>query len=341
MAAPQIALILLLTAAPEVPSVDATERARSFAREGRWAEAARTLSAVDASTAPADVLVLLTRAVLESGDLRRARLLGERGLLRFPDDIRFRRLDLAVLIERRQWSEAAAAARSILSKQPEDPIAWRQLAAATIAGDDEAQQRAVLEAAHLAAPDDPVLFEKHVRAQFLAQHLETAVALAEDALKRPTLADNRAFIRLAVRVAEAAGRRTLARQWLKRIPPAARDTPLTLLEARLAMADDDPKAAEAAFRRLIDKGEASPSVLIRAGQMAEDRQDWGRAETLYAQAAEGDGPSAPLAQLFRARLLAKIGDRTRAARLLRTYLTERPADAYARQLLGVIQANER
>ena len=344
MAATELILTLTLAVAQPAPAAPAApetlERARKLAVDGRWSESAALLSpVVNADSAPANLLALLTRAVLESGDLRRARLLSERGLLRFPDDLRFRRLDLAVLVERRQWNEAAAAAKSILAEQPDDAVAWRQLAAATLADGDDDDKRVVLEAAHLALPDDPLIFEKHVRAQFLAGHLDLARVLAERALGIAALRDDERFVRLAVRVAEAARAASLAKRWLDRIPPARRDTPLTLLEARLALADDDAKTAEAALGRLIDRGDASPSVLVRAGQLAEARGALGRAEALYAQAAEGQGDQARIARLFRARFVAKLGDRTRAEQILRTYLAEYPADAYARQLLRVIRAD--
>ena len=336
-------LVLLIALAGQPTPVDqAAElaRARTLALDGKWAAAARALTPlVDPDAADASRLALLTRAVLESGDLRRARLLSEKGLLRFPSDLRFRRLDLAVLIERQHWSEAAAAARSILAEKPADAVAWRQLAAATLAMDDDVAKRTVLEAAHLAVPDDPVLFDKHVRAQFLAEHYETAHQLVKTALTRGSLADDPRFVQLAVRVAEAASDPKLARRWLAKIPAADRDTTLSLLEARIALQDGDSKTAEAALGRLIERGGATPSVLVRAGKLAEDRGAFGRAEALYAQAAEGDGDAARIARLFRVRFLVKVGNRARAEQLLRAYLVEHPADAYARQLLQVIRAN--
>ncbi len=337
MAASSLIFALILAGAPESDAQTFAE-AQTLAADGQWKQAARLLTPlVDPDTAAADPLVLLTRAVLEAGDVRRARLLSERGLLRYPDDVRFRRLDLAVLVARRQWSEAAAAAKSVIADDPTDPIAWRQWAAAALEGSGDAERRAVLEAAHLAVPDDRLLFEKHVRAQFLAEHFETAVDLIRDALTHPELSKDPKFIRLAVRVAEAAGDPTLARRWLDNVPPAERDRSLSLLEARIALAEDDPRAAERAFERLISRGEASPAVLLRAGQLAEDRGAWARAEALYAQAAEGRDESARIARLYWARFLVKIGQRPRAERVLRAYLAEHPADEYARQLFRVVR----
>ena len=336
-----LSFALLITTAPtddESARQQAIANARQMAVDGRWAEAARTLTPhVDPATANADVLVLLARAVFESGDLRRARLLAETGLLRFADDLRFRRLDLAVLVARRQWGEASAAARSLLATHPDDPVAWRQLAAATLAGGDESEQRVVLEAAHLAVPDDPLLLQKHIRAQFLANHVDTAKKLIEGAAAKSSLASDRRFITLAVRIAERADDPALARRWLDRVPPAERDTQLTLLEARLAIASNNKAAAEKALSRLIERGDANPSVLVRAGQLAEARGALGRAEVLYTQAGEGTGDQARIARLFLARFLAKIGNRERAEDILRAYLAERPDDAYARQLLRVVR----
>mgnify|MGYP006289566559 CR=1 FL=1 len=336
--------ILLLVAAPGAPgdAASALARGRELAQDGRWAEAVEILGPhVDADAAPADALVLLTRAVLEDGDLRRARLLAERGLLRFPEDLRFRRLDLAVLVERRDFGEAAGAARAVLARAPADRIAWRQLAAAALASDDEARQRAALEAAWLVDPDDDALFERHLRAQLAADHLETARALAADALERPLPDPPERLVGLAARAAEAAGDPELARRWLARIPADDRSRTLTLLEARIALASDDDRAAEAALARLVDRGEADPAVLVRAGRLAEARGALGRAEALYRRAARGEGDSARLAVLMRARLLAKRGARSSAETLLRTYLAEHPDDRYARQLLRVLRPGPR
>lgn len=316
----------------------AFERAQQNAAEGRWSEAADILTPlIEPERASADALAFLTRAVFESGDLRRARLLSERGLLRFPKDLRFRRLDLAVLVARRSWSEAAAAAKSLLAQDFADPIAWRQLAAASLALPEESERRVVLEAAHLAAPDDPAIFERHLRAQLLADHLAEAERLTERALSYPKLKTNPQFVLLAVRAAEAAKNPKLARKWLNQVAPEARDTTLSLLEARIALSEDDPQAAEAALARLIARGTTAPTILIRAGDLAEKRGDFGRAESLYAQAAEGETDAARIARLTLARLLNKIGNARRAQILLRAYLKDHPDDTYARQLLRVTE----
>lgn len=314
------------------------ERGRALAAEGRWAEAAAALSpVVDPERGPADLFALYTRAVLEAGDLRRARLLSERGLLRFPDDLRFRRLDLAVLVAREEWREAAAAARSVLARAPEDTLAWRQLAAALLETPDESpsEARAALEAAWLAQPSDRVLFERHLRAQLLAGHVGTARDLAKAVIADPDASLE--LLTLAVRSAEAAEDLALARRGIERVPPQERNLQLSLLEARVALASEDPEAAEAAFDRLIARGEATPAVLLRAARLAEERGALGRAEALYAQAAEGKGDAGRIARLSFARFLAKIRSYARAEVILRAYLAEHPDDAYARQLLQVLK----
>lgn len=330
---------LVLALALGAPEPGPLEEGRSLAEAGRWEEAAAVLTpAVAPEAAPAGALALLTRVVLEAGDLRRARLLAERGLLRFPNDLRFRRLDLAVLVARRDWQEAAAAARSVLVRDPSDALAWRQLAAAEIErrGDGTADARAALEAAWLLRPDDPELLLLHLRAQLEAGHAEVAAGLAREALERSDLASRPDLVELGVRAAEAAGDPGLAERWLARIPPGDRSTRLTLLEARIALASEDPARAEASLGRLVARGDASPAVLVRAGELAEARGDLGRAEALYAQAAEGEGEASRVAALTLARFLAKIGNAGRAREILETYLAERPGDAYARQLLRVV-----
>lgn len=309
-------------------------QARALGAIGRWAQVTELLSPwVEAETSPAAALGLLGRAALETGDLRRASLLAERGILRFPEVLAFRRLDTAVLLERHDWRRAGEAAQSVLARAPLDAVAWSQLAAAQRKLADETERRAALEAAHLSDPSDDSVFARHLQAQFDAGHHPEAVRLVRIALDRPALRRDGAFVELAVRTAEAAEVPELGRRWLSLVPPSARSRILTLLEARLALATNNTRAARTALERLIKNGETSAAVFVRAGKLAEDDGRLTEAEGLYAQASTMEGEAARYAELALARLYLRTKQRERAEDTLQRYLANHPDDRYARQLL--------
>jgi len=128
--------------------------ARSQAAQEDWEGVLKTLRGeVALDDSDAGVLGLYGRAAFESGDLRLAAMVSERGVVRFPDDIPLRRLDVAVLLQREDWEEAAQAALGLLSQRPNDPLLWRQLAAA-LERSDATLSTAALEAASMVADTD-------------------------------------------------------------------------------------------------------------------------------------------------------------------------------------------
>jgi tetratricopeptide (TPR) repeat protein len=138
------------------PALDqaTTGLARSRGAREDWAGVIEVLRGeVDPETSDAPELGLYARAAFERGDLRLAALLAERGVMRFPEDVPLRRLDVAILLEREDWDEAAEAALGLLAREPDDPLLWRQLAAATERS-DSVLSVAALEAASLASLDD-------------------------------------------------------------------------------------------------------------------------------------------------------------------------------------------
>ena len=128
--------------------------ARSQAAQEDWEGVLKTLRGeVALDDSDAGLLGLYGRAAFESGDLRLAAVVSERGVVRFPDDIPLRRLDVAVLLQREDWEEAAQAALGLLSQRPNDPLLWRQLAAA-LERSDATLSTAALEAASMVADTD-------------------------------------------------------------------------------------------------------------------------------------------------------------------------------------------
>ncbi|MGF1508226.1 MAG: tetratricopeptide repeat protein [Myxococcota bacterium] len=131
-----------------------TGLARTRAAQDDWPGVIAALKdVVDVQRSSAPEIGLYARAAFEEGDLRLASVLVERGMLRFPDDVALRRLDIATLLKREAWGEASEAALGLLATNPDDALLWRQLAAATERS-DSALSMAALEAATLAAPED-------------------------------------------------------------------------------------------------------------------------------------------------------------------------------------------
>lgn len=152
--------------------------ARALAEAEDWSgvvEALRTRVDVQQSEAP--MLGLYARAAFEVGDLRLATLLVERAMIRFPEDLALRRLDVALLLRREQWSGAAEAALGVLSLEPHDALAWSQLAAA-LERSGGALALAATEAASLVDPSvGAALAGKLVRAGAPEDAIETLRSL--------------------------------------------------------------------------------------------------------------------------------------------------------------------
>jgi len=119
--------------------------AQVYARQENWADAARLLGRfvkVDACGADvlmlyadacgADVLMLYAQVAQRLEDRRLAGLLARKGIVRFPRDVRFRRLDLAVLMDEGDHAAAARAVTVLLAETPADAALWRQLFGASL-----------------------------------------------------------------------------------------------------------------------------------------------------------------------------------------------------------------
>jgi predicted Zn-dependent protease len=286
-----------------------------------WLGASRAAAAaIDPVHADAAALGFLAGVALRAEDWRLATVAAQQGILRFPDDERLRRIELAVLVQAGRAEEARQAALALVARQPGEAELWRQLAwAAQETGrDDEAL--AALEAALLTTPADDALRQRLAAGQLARGWAPAALATVRPLLAKPATP---AVVLLAARAAGDAGDVVQARIWLDALPEAERTRDHRILSARLAVQAGDPAAARQALDVLIGAGERDATVLTWAGALAEAAGDLARAEMLYRDAQ---------ATLRLVAVLLRQGRRDEAAAQVRAYLAAHPDDAQARAL---------
>ena len=309
--------------------------ARTLVEKEDWQSARDVLGRiVDVHQDSAAHLGLYARVAYELKDLRLASILVERGIVRFPKDRIFRKLDVAILLLRQDWTRASQGAYDLLAQNPNDPTAWRQLAAATQHTNDRIQRLAVVEAAALANSKDENLKRRHILEQYRAGHGHHALQQAEALLQRNTDPRN---LELGIRIAEQAGNVERARAWLNRIPPKKRSRSLHILDARLAIQDQDPQKARTALSRLIDRGDASARVFVWAGQLAEAEGDMAMAESYFDRATRFQSVDRGAAVMHLAMLYHRLHQNERAVELLSVYTADHPGDRAAIKLLTLLQ----
>lgn len=319
--------------------------AQVYVRRSDWPRAARLLGAhVDADACRADVLLLYAQVARELGDRRLCGVLARKGIVRFPADLRFRRLDLAVLVDAGEHTAARRAAAVLLKAAPADADLWQQLAFAAAETGKETDSLCALEAALLCEPNDAGRRRQFLTALLAAGDWLTVVkrgrALLSGASAKSAAADT-ALMDLLIRAADMGERNELLSAWLALVRADRRTRAMHLAAARLALRRGQTKAARAALVRLIEAGEADASAFLWAGHLAETDQDWPQAETLYAQARKGTGRPARLARLYLARLYLGRGRLAEAGRLLEQYLQSHPEDAPARAMLALVAARKK
>lgn len=308
------------------------------ARQENWPEAAKLLGrfvAVDACDV--DVLLLYARVARQMNDNRLCGLLVRKGILRFPDEVRFRRLDLILLLDEADDASAARTAMLLLKRTPTDAALWQQLAFTHQRSERDTRMLAALEASLLCDEAD---LDKH--RQFLAAQLavgdwltalEHGQALLAGPLSKSASADTRTM-ELLIHAADVGRRDKALAEWLKRVPDASRTRPMRLAAARMALRGGDTPTARQALEKVIAAGETDPSVFLWAGHLAEQAGDPTRAEALYNHARKLTGDAARLATLYLARLNVTGGQQAAAVRLLKQYLNSYPEDVVARAMLA-------
>ena len=311
------------------------------ARQEQWGEAAKLLGRfAPLDSCEADLLLLYAEAALRLTDHRLCGLLVQKGIMRFPADVRFRRLDLAIAIDTADYAGARRAATCLLRETPADAGLWQQLAFAASQTTHDIEQIAALEAALLCAPSDLTRHRQFLAAQLAAGNWPTVMArgrvLLDGPLGKAASADL-GLMELLISAADVGQQDDVLAAWLGRVPDEAHSRTLRLAAARLALRQGRTDAARHAFAHLIEAGETDPAVFLWAGHLAETAKDWPEAETLYQHARTLDGHAPRLATLYLARLHLRLERRAEAAQLLRQYLDTYPEDAAARALLALAE----
>jgi len=310
-------------------------------RQERWREVADLLGRyVETDTCEADLLVLYAQAARALDDVALARMLVNKGVLRFPGDMQFRRLDLAVAVDEGDGRAIRRAVRHLLAHDPTDADLWQRLAWVEAGGQEDAGRLVALEAAVLCEPQNLEYLRALLAGELAAGNWPTVLARGRALLAGP-MADRAAsdvdLMDVLVRAADAAQDDATLRAWIDRVPEAKRTRAMQIADARLALRQAKPEAARAILGRLIALGDTDPAVFLWAGHLAEQAEDWTEARTLYDHARTLTGADARLATLYLARLDIRRGRESEAARLLRSYLNTYPDDAAARSLLGLVK----
>lgn len=318
--------------------------AQAYAATGRWKQAAALLGEyLNVDTCGNDQLLVYAQVADRLEDHRLTRLLVDKAVARFPTDARFRRMDLALLLDAEDFAAATPLARQMLRDQATDAGLWDQLAFVYDRKSHSANLAAALEAALLCQPNDLDRHERFLSAQLSAEHALAVVRHGKALLAGPLGKQAQARTTLMGLLIQAADLteddQTLA-AWLALVPPAKRTPAMQVTRARWALRQNKTTEARQALGQLIEAGKATPDVLLWAGHLAERQKDPTAAQALYEQARTATGPRGRLATLYLASLHIRSGQRRRAKKLLQDHLASHPADPQARSLLLLIARHD-
>jgi len=310
-------------------------------RQERWRDAADLLGRyLDTDACAADLLLLYAQTARALQDGRLARLLVEKGIARFPSQVRFRRMDLALAVDEGDAAAVARAAEDLLGRLPGDADLWRHLAWARGETGEPAGRIAALEAAVLCDASDLATRRALLAAELADGNWPTVLARGRDLLAGPLAGKAVAdadLMDVLVRAADAGEADAALRAWLGRVPPPKRTRAMRVAEARLALRRGQRGRAREILKQVIEMCDAGPSVYLWAGHLAEQAEEWAEAAAYYGHARSFEGRDARLATLYLARLHLRRGRDAEAVRLLRSYLAERPEDAVARSLVALAE----
>ena len=316
--------------------------AEVYARQEDWPKAAELLGRhLDTDSCRADAMMLYAQVAQQNRDARLHRLLVRKGLVRFPGEARFRRLDLAALEDEGDYAQANQAAMDLLTATPADAGLWRHVAFTCERMGRDADCLSALEADLLCDPSD---LDRHRR--FLSGLLATgdwltAVRHGQALLAGPlakTAAAAADVMDLLIQAADAGAKDGLLATWLALVPEGKRTRAMRIVAARRALRDGKTAQAREALGKLISAGETDASIFLWAGQLAEAAADRPAAKTLYEQARSRKGSGARLAGLYLARLHVANKEYEPARRLLEKHLNDHPEDAAARAMLSLARA---
>ena len=318
--------------------------AQIHARREHWQKSAELLGKfLNADACAADALLLYAQIAQRLEDRRLCGLLTRKGIVRFPVDGRFRRLDLALLLDEDNQPEARRVLRRLLEKAPADAALWQQFAATHTGAGDDAGRLAALEAGVMCDPGDLAMHRQLLAARLAIGDWPSAIRHGKTLLSGPNAtaaAGDTALLDLLVRASDAGEKDDLLGRWLGMVATADRTRAMHLAAARRELRAGRTADARNALGRLIEAGETDPSVFLWAGHLAETAGDTPEAETLYGQARKMSGGSARLATLYLARLMLRAERSGQSARLLSQYLDAHPEDSAARALLALAEARE-
>jgi len=310
--------------------------AQLAADRGDWTQASVELGeALDWNGATRSELLFAANVAIQANDWRAATVLLEQGIVRFPAEPAFRRMELAALVRGGRPEEARQAVRALLARTPDDAELWRHLAWAAHELQDEPQALAARELALLAQPDNRASRRDLAAAQLNQQQPQAAFLTLRPLIGDPPTPEalrDIPLMELAVRVAADAGETALGRTWAAAVPPTSRTRTLRLFSAQLALRQKDPQAASTALAELVAQGEKDAAVLVWAGQVAEQAGDAPAAESFYTLSASSDQPAGAIASLRLVGLYLKQSRRDDARIILATHLIKHPDDASAQAL---------
>jgi tetratricopeptide (TPR) repeat protein len=324
------------------PELDGARKglARAHMARGDWRAARRMLGrAVDVESDSAQWIWAYAAVARRLDDARLARLLTDAGMRRFPEDERFRRLDLELLLGANS-PRAVDAARRLVARAPADDQAWRWLAQAYRQADRPAAARAARHAALLCEGPEAESSAAYLNERLAAGDWLTVVERGREMLAgddaRQHVEDTE-LMEVLIAAAERGARYELMARWVERVPGAQRTRLMHVASARAALRQGRDEDAFRALTRLIEQGEADAAAYMNAAYAAERLGKEEQAVALYREAQAAGGRAARMAPLYLARLHHRQGRTHRARALVQDYLARYPADAEARALLRLME----
>ncbi len=308
------------------------------ARREKWESAARLLGQfVNVDQAGAEHLMLYARVAYELENYRLCRLLVNKGMMRFPLEEDFRRLDLQLTLVEEDSMAAFVALRERVQVEPGNASHWRNLAVHYSQRDRPGKSLAAWEAAVLCDPCDLELRKNYV--SMLLQEGDW-FSVTQRGLEYFGKHNNKMDFELAgifIQAAEMGRRDDLLRKWLDMIPADKQTRTIIAAGARLALRRDEPERARKALMQLIAMGDVNFRIFLTAGHLAESMNDTLEAEIMYKQALKMDDPHADTAWLYLARLAAQQEKYQDAGLYVNKYLRRHPEDHTARNLELIIK----
>ncbi|MCJ8328988.1 MAG: tetratricopeptide repeat protein, partial [Lentisphaeria bacterium] len=279
-----------------------TSLAYCYSRENKIKEALRLFGTfLNVDSCSQNFLLQYCLMALQNEDTRLLRLLTNKALVRFPDEMKFRQLDLSLLLQEKKWGTALPILKTRLNSDLSNKKFWKQFAWVHQQLDSD-EQLSVIEAAWYANPTDLQMTKQHLSQQMGAGHMHEAFNVAKQFLNTGKVKTDKLFLELAIRCAYETKHLTEAEKWLKKISENQRNANLYLMIARQAIASKEISKARAALDKVLAK-ELNPAIILWAASLAEQAKDTVRAEALYGQCISTKKKGSDLAKIYLARLL--------------------------------------